>query len=101
MRDEYGYKKQFRSYDVDQLIRAFNGDVGNPGWVRARGFFLVALRGALLATGLDCSGFIDEEGMSVRCKIKREDARIIPAGCSKSAKLKNNMTLVEPGKGRS
>jgi hypothetical protein len=96
MEDEYGYKKRFKDYDADQLIEAFNRDVGNPGWVRARGFFLVALRKALLATGLDCSGFIDEEGMSMQYKIKQDGKRIVPIGCSLNAKPKNSLILVNP-----
>jgi hypothetical protein len=78
MEDEYGYKKMFKSYSIARLIAAFNGDAGHNGWVRARGFFLEALREAFLATGLDCSGFIDEEGMSMQRKVKRDGKRIIP-----------------------
>ncbi len=100
MKDEYGYKKWFKGRDVGQLIKAFNGDVGHNGWVRTRGFFLVALREALLATGLDCSGFIDKEGMSMQYRIKRDGGRIVPVGRSGNAKPKNSMILVNPGKGR-
>ena len=95
MGDEYGYKKTFKSYDVDQLIESFNRDVGNKGWVRARGFFLVALREAFLATGLDCSCFITESGMSMRYKIRRDGARIVRVDGS-NAKPEINVILVNP-----
>ena len=45
----------FSGYRVEQLIEYFNSDCGSRGWVSARGRFLVALRSAFLATGLDCS----------------------------------------------
>ncbi len=75
--DEYGFEKRFKSYDVEELITTFNADVGNPGWVRARGVFHNPLRKAFLATGLDCSSFITDRGISL-CHIMRSGDRIVP-----------------------
>jgi hypothetical protein len=75
--DEYGYRARFRDAAVEELIAAFNHDVGNPGWVRARMHFLGALREAFLATGLDCSSFVDAGSMSLRRRIRHEGDRIV------------------------
>ena len=57
------FREQFRNASPQQLVDALNREVGNAGWVTARGFYLTALREAFLATGLDCSGFINDGGM--------------------------------------
>lgn len=75
--DEYGYQKTVKAYSVSQLVDAFNRESRNIAWVRARGFYLAALRNALLATGLDCSGFIDDQGMSLRSEIKVNGQSIV------------------------
>lgn len=77
--DKYGFRERFRTCSVDELIAAFNGDVGNPGWVTARMVYLVALRDALLATGLDCSSFISDDGMSMARQVERRGNAIEPA----------------------
>jgi hypothetical protein len=63
---------------VDDLIKAFNSEVGNTGWVRARGVFLTALHDSLLATGLDCSSFSSGGGMSLDEKVERQGDTIVP-----------------------
>jgi hypothetical protein len=47
-------------------------------WVSARGVFLMALRDALLATGLDCSAFIDDGGMRLGHFIRRKGNALVP-----------------------
>lgn len=75
--DKYGFRQRFRESNVDELIDSFNGDVGKRGWVGARGVFLTALRDALLATGLDCSSFISDNGMAMDHAVKREGNAIV------------------------
>jgi len=75
--DSYGYKKRLKDYDAGQLVESFNGEVGKPGWVSARGHYLEALRQALLATGLDCSDFISKNEMSIKYHVKRDGNRIV------------------------
>ena len=76
--DRYGFRQRFRESTVDQLIDSFNRDVGVPGWVAARGFFLIALQDALLATDLDCSSFISRDGMSLASRVERRGKAIVP-----------------------
>ncbi len=68
---------RFSGYTVEELIAAFNRDHRNPGWVSSRGDFLADLRGALLATGLDCSGFMSGQGMSLAWHIERKGNALV------------------------
>ncbi|MFA5168262.1 MAG: hypothetical protein WC530_07015 [Candidatus Omnitrophota bacterium] len=77
--DDYGFREKLKHYDAQQLIARFNQEVGNPGWAGARSHFLEALKSAFLATGLDCSDFIDQTGMSLKRPIRRDGDRIIHA----------------------
>ncbi len=63
--------------EVDDLIYQFNGDVGHSGWVAARGRFLHRLREGFEATGLDCSDFICDGGMSCKYPVKRVGDKIV------------------------
>ncbi len=81
--DEYGYRARFRTHSIDELIAAFNPEVGSRAWVHARGVCLVALRDALLATDLDCSSFISDKGMNMDRLIARQGDAIVPVGTSR------------------
>ena len=74
---EYDFRERFRNASPQELVQALNGQVGNPGWVRARGFFLAALQDAFLATGLDCSGFIQNGAMRL-VHVRLDGDRIVP-----------------------
>lgn len=76
--DEFGFRARFRHAPVKKLIAAYNSGVGSTAWVRARGEYLFALREALLATGLDCSSFISDDGMSMNVPVKLKGRRIVP-----------------------
>ena len=76
--DPYGFRARFRGASVEKLVEAFNGDVGKPGRVSARGGFHSALRDAFLATGLDCSSFIDAGGgISLRHRIRLDADKFV------------------------
>jgi hypothetical protein len=75
--DQYGFRQRFRESSVEELIATFNIGVGVCAWVSARAAQLVALRDALLATGLDCSSFISATGMAMDRKVKREGNAIV------------------------
>jgi hypothetical protein len=63
----------------EELIACFNREVRSPAWVSARANYLTALRDALLATGLDCSSFIADGGMSMSLarRVRREGDRVV------------------------
>jgi hypothetical protein len=56
------------------------GGVGTCAWVSARAVYLMALRDALLATGLDCSSFISDSAMSMDRVVERKGNAIVPVG---------------------
>ena len=71
------FREQFRNASPQQLADALNREVGNAGWVTARGFYLTALREAFLATGLDCSGFINDGGMRLTT-VRLDGNKVVP-----------------------
>jgi len=77
--DPYGFREGFRNASVEELVSLFNADVGSRGWVRARGEFHFALQEAFLATGLDCSSFIDEDegSISLARRIRVDGHRVV------------------------
>jgi hypothetical protein len=77
-KDPYGFQERLREKSVDELIAAFNRGVGSTAWVSARAAHLVALRDALLATGLDCSGFISADSMVLDRRVERCGKSIVP-----------------------
>jgi uncharacterized protein len=49
------WREELAASSDAKLVLALNREVGNPGWVRARGEYLIALRQALNSHGLDYS----------------------------------------------
>lgn len=78
--DMYGFYERFRKKSLDEVIASFNDDVGSNGWVNARGWLLGVTRDALLASGLDCSAFISDDGMNLDRRIEIQGQRIVPYG---------------------
>ena len=78
--NEYACRARLRTRSVDEVIAAFNAEVGSRAWVHARGVYLCALRDALLATDLDCSSFIFDKGMNMDQLVERQGAAIVPVG---------------------
>jgi hypothetical protein len=76
--DPYGYQERLSDCDSSELVRLFNAEVGNRGWVRARGHFLAALRGALLASGLDCTSVINSGGMNLDRRVRIDGSALVP-----------------------
>ena len=69
MSDKYGFAEKFSNATMDELIAAFNSDVGNQGWVNARMHFLSALKNEFLSRDVDCTAFISSDTMSMRSRI--------------------------------
>ncbi len=70
---ENEYVERFANSSIEELISSFNGDQPSKGWVGARGRFLAALRQAFLDSGVDCSNFISDNGMSLAHQIELKD----------------------------
>ena len=61
---------------INALIESFNREIGNRGWCSARATYLAKLYDAFLASGLDCSDFIDKGSMNMSRKIHRQGNRL-------------------------
>jgi len=85
----YDFDTRFKDASVKDLVAAFNKEVGNSGWVTARGFFHAALRKALLASGVDCSLIIDGDKIRLNRRITVKSGRYVPiASKAKAARPK-------------
>ena len=75
----------YSAKSLDDCIIRFNDDVGNDGWVSARGSMLRALMEIFLESGSDCSDFIEKihygekeyDRMSVSKRIRIEGDKIV------------------------
>ena len=59
------YLERFSGYSDLELIEAFNGQVGNPGWGVARSGYLSALRSQLDARGINRDSITDTKNNGV------------------------------------
>jgi len=67
--------------DTDQeIVDAFNKQVGNPGWVTARAGYLAAIRKQLNERGMDYSEIGDKTVMSYRYCVVLEGKTLIKLG---------------------
>jgi hypothetical protein len=64
------YKERFRVMDDEQLIDAFNREVGNSGWTSSRAAYLAALHDEFHNRNYDCSDIDGDSGTSLKNKIK-------------------------------
>ena len=64
------FRERFAAKSDQELIAEFNAQVGNNGWVRSRGFFLLALHAEFEKRALDYSDIGDVNGLSLRKKVK-------------------------------
>ncbi len=59
-----------------EIIQAFNKEVGNTGWVSARGAYLAAIRHEFERRSFDYSKIGDERSLSLANKIRLENLKI-------------------------
>jgi hypothetical protein len=76
---ESDFRRRLQQASADDLIAAFNREVGNEGCTSTRAGYLTELRTALLATGLDCSAFISDVTMNLSHAIERKGDAIVLA----------------------
>ncbi len=63
------FVKKFGNFTHKELIDAFNKEVGNPGWVGARGAYLAALHREFKIRNIDYSEIGDDESLSLLNKV--------------------------------
>ena len=69
--------ERFKKMDDDQLIDAFNNEVGNSGWTRSRASYLTALHKEFDNRGYDYSDIGDKLSFSVKNKIKIMEKKVL------------------------
>ena len=69
--DRYGFIVRFRESTDDDLIAAFNSQVGLNAWVTARAHYLSALGREMLSRDLDFSLIADEGGLKLKKRVRR------------------------------
>lgn len=64
------YKKRFEKMSNEELVEAFNREVGNPGWTGARDAYLAALHREFLDRGFIISEIGNNYSLSLKRKVK-------------------------------
>ena len=71
------YRQRFEEKSDEELIDAFNREVGNSGWGTARATYLCELHRAFERRGFDYSAIGDASGFSLKQKIRLEGKKIL------------------------
>jgi len=70
MRIISSHQTRFAEMSDEQLIAAFNAQVGNGGWTSARAMYLSDMRAEFLKRNIDCSVIGGVGGFSYKHKIR-------------------------------
>lgn len=70
------YQKRFRDMSDQELVEAFNREVGGSGWTSSRAKYLEALHQEFKVRGFDYSIIGDDHGLSFKDKVRLENNRI-------------------------
>jgi len=72
------FAERFKAMSNDELIEAFNREVGKPGWVSSGLLYLEALRNEFYGRGYDLSAISgDGKGFSIARRIRLEGNKIV------------------------
>ena len=72
------FKQRMENYSDEELVEAFNGQVGNPGSGSAKVDFLSAIHDEFKERGYDYSAIGNEEALSFARKVKLVGKTIVP-----------------------
>ena len=70
------FKESLKSLTDQELIDAFNKEVGIDAWVTMRASYLAAMHSEFVRRGYDFSDIGDESSLSFKNKIKLEDKKV-------------------------
>lgn len=75
--DKYDeYLSRFGKLDNQELVNAVNTQIGTPGWVSSRQYYMAALYKELDNRGIDYSVINNSNGLSIKNRIYLEDKKI-------------------------
>ena len=71
------FSERFTKFSDDELIETFNKEVGNRGWVSARGYYLVALQTEFRTRGFDISEISYDDRFSIKHRVRLIGKKVI------------------------
>jgi hypothetical protein len=74
---ENNFSEKLNGLTNDELVKAFNDQVGNQGWTSSRGKYLTVLH-VLISRGIDMSAVSTESSTSYKHKVKLEGMKLVP-----------------------
>lgn len=72
----FEFKEAFQMMSDQELVDAFNREVGVPGWVTARNYYLHYLREEFNKRSFDISA-IHRHGLSLKHRVKLENNKLV------------------------
>ena len=71
------FEEKINKLSDDELIETFNKEVGNRGWVSARGYYLVALHTEFTNRGFDISEISYDDRFSIKHRVRLDGKKVI------------------------
>jgi hypothetical protein len=75
--DRYGYARLFLVCTNQELVEAYNREVGKENWVNGRADYLFHLQRELLGREVDCSAVIIGRTLSMQHRVTLVDNRLV------------------------
>lgn len=74
-----GFLERFEAMGDEELVEAFNREVGNPGWTSSRATYIALLHEEFEKRNFDHSVITDSGGLSLNQKVRLADGKLILA----------------------
>jgi hypothetical protein len=71
------FQERFTAMSDEELVEAFNREVGNPGWTSSRATYLALLREEFEKRKFDHSAVTGSGGLSLKQKVKLVDGKLV------------------------
>lgn len=75
--DRYGFARRFLACTNQELVVAFNREVGKENWVNGRADYLFYLQQELALREVDCSAVIIGRTLSLKHRVTLVDNRLV------------------------
>lgn len=75
--DRYGYARHFLVCTDQQLVQAFNREVGKDNWTNGRADYLFHLQKEMIDRELDCSAVINGRVLSMTRRVNLVNKKLV------------------------
>ncbi len=75
--DRYGFARRFLVCTDQELVAAFNREVGKENWVNGRADYLFHLHKEMIGRELDCSAVSNGRSLSMTRRVTLIDNRLV------------------------